>query len=323
MIPDQWYAILESSEVAKGRPIGVTRMSEKLVLWREVSGELVCLRDRCAHRGASLSKGKIERGEIECPFHGLKYDRTGGCTVIPANGRDAPVPERFKVNDYKVLEKYGFIWIWWGEPREDYPQLPFFEDIDESFSYLTLRDHWSTHYSRAIENQLDVAHLPFVHANTIGRGGRTLVNGPRVKLDGNKISVWFDNEVDRGQRPLRPNEMPEPQRPALLHFLFPNIWQNRLSEDSRIVVAFSPVDDENTVLYVRMYQRVVRVPILRELFNLISLIGNRVIVRQDRRVVVTQLPKRTELKMGERLFQADRPIVMYRRRREELTEGVN
>jgi phenylpropionate dioxygenase-like ring-hydroxylating dioxygenase large terminal subunit len=147
------------------------------------------------------------------------------------------------------------------------------------------------------------------------------VNGPRAKLDGNKILVWFDNEVDRGQRPLRPNEMPEPQRPALLHFIFPNIWQNRLNEDSRIVVAFSPVDDENTVLYVRMYQRVVRVPILRELFNLISLLGNRVIVRQDRRVVVTQQPKRTELKMGERLFQADRPIVMYRRRREELMEG--
>lgn len=323
MIPDQWYAILESSEVAKGRPVGVTRMSEKLVLWRETSGEVVCLHDRCAHRGASLSKGKIKRKEIECPFHGLKYDRTGRCTVIPANGRDTPVPERFKVNDYKIREEYGFIWIWWGEPRENYPQLPFFEDIDESFSYLTLRDYWSTHYSRAIENQLDVAHLPFVHANTIGRRGRTLVNGPRARLDDNKILVWFDNEVDRGQRPLRPNEMPEPQRPALLHFLFPNIWQNRLSEDSRIVVAFSPIDDENTVLYVRMYQRVVRVPILRELFNFISLLGNRVIVRQDRRVVVTQRPKRTELKMGERLFQADRPIVMYRRRREELMEGIN
>ena len=86
------------------------------------------------------------------------------------------------------------------------------------------------------------------------------------------------------------------------------------------MVAFSPIDNENTVLYVRMYQRVVRVPILRELFNFISLLGNRVIVRQDRRVVVTQQPKRTELKMGERLFQADRPIVMYRRRREELME---
>lgn len=322
MIPDQWYAILESSEVAEGRPVGVTRMGEKLVLWRENDGGLVCLRDRCVHRGAALSGGKITKDGIECPFHGLKYDRTGRCTIIPANGKDTPVPERFKVPSYTVREEYGFIWIWWGEPQEDYPPVPFFSDIDDSFSYLTLRDHWTTHYSRAIENQLDVAHLPFVHKNTIGRAGRTLVNGPRARLDGNKILVWFDNEVDRGQKPLKPDEMPEPGRPALLHFLFPNIWQNRLSEDLKIVVAFSPVDEENTVLYVRMYQRTVRVPILRELFNFIGGLGNRVILDQDRRVVVTQQPKRTELKMGERLFQADRPIVMYRRRRQELIEGV-
>ena len=114
--------------------------------------------------------------------------------------------------------------------------------------------------------------------------------------------------------------MPEPEDPALLHFLFPNIWQNRLGDDLRIVAAFAPVDEENTILYVRQYQRTVRIPVLRDLFNFLSRIGNRVIVNQDHRVVITQEPKRTELKMGESLFQADGPVVMYRRRRQELLD---
>ena len=31
MIRNQWYAILESNEVRRGKPVGVTRLGEKLV----------------------------------------------------------------------------------------------------------------------------------------------------------------------------------------------------------------------------------------------------------------------------------------------------
>ena len=54
MIRNQWYVVLESQEV-KHKPIGVTRMGEKLVFWRDAQGQVHCLRDRCAHRGAALS----------------------------------------------------------------------------------------------------------------------------------------------------------------------------------------------------------------------------------------------------------------------------
>jgi len=205
MIPDQWYAILESSELAKGRPIGVTRMGERLVLWCATNGGVVCLRDRCCHRGAALSKGKIKDANIECPYHGLQYDGTGRCTVIPANGRVTQVPDRFKVRSYPVHEAHDFIWVWWGEPRQEYPQVPSFEDIDESFSYLTLRDHWDTHYSRVIENMLDVAHLPFVHANTIGRGGKPWLTVRRLGLMvtgswSGSVMSWTEGKSRSGPR---------------------------------------------------------------------------------------------------------------------------
>ncbi len=329
MIRNQWYAILESSEVKAGQVVGVTRMGEKLVLWRNSRGELACMADLCPHRGVALSAGKLVHDHVQCPFHGFEYDVLGQCTVIPANGKNAPVPKAFRVKPvYPVREVNDFIYIWWGEPRPDLPAVPFFDSVDhKAFSWLTLRDHWATHYSRAIENQLDVVHLPFVHYNTIGRGNRTVVNGPLHRLerqaDGSElINVWVNNQVDSGQAPLRSSDLPDPARRPFVQFLFPNLWHNWISDDMRIVLAFVPIDDENTVMYIRNYQRMVRLPVLNRLFDWVSLWGSFIIERQDRRVVITQRPKRSDLRIGERVIPGDGPIVGYRRRRSELIEAA-
>jgi len=320
VIPDQWYAVLESGEVPVGRPVGVIRLGEKLVFWRDARAQVVCQRDQCAHRGAALSKGKVVGDCVECPFHGLRYDATGRCQLIPANGKIAPVPQRFQVHTYPTREAHGFVWLWWGEPRDDLPPLPWFDDLEDDFPYASFKDHWTVHYSRAIENQLDVAHLPFVHYNTIGRGGRTLIDGPVTRLDDDRLRVWVYNRGDDGTAPRKPQDIPEPDTPALLHFHFPNLWQNRLGQNMRVMLAFVPIDEENTRLYLRFYGCFLRVPFLDTLLCHLSNLGNRIILGQDKRVVLTQQPKKTELAMGERLFQADRPIVAYRQRRKELIE---
>jgi len=73
MIRNQWYAILESKEVKKGKMIGVTRLGEKLVIWRDKDNNLHCIKDKCAHRGAQLSFGKLckDYEAVKCPFHGF------------------------------------------------------------------------------------------------------------------------------------------------------------------------------------------------------------------------------------------------------------
>jgi phenylpropionate dioxygenase-like ring-hydroxylating dioxygenase large terminal subunit len=327
VIPNQWYVILESNQVKSGQLVGTTRMGEKMVLWRDQRGALTCMSDLCPHRGVALSAGKIIGGCVQCPFHGFEFDTSGRCQLIPANGKNAAVPKVFQVQRvYPTREAHGLIYIWWGEPRDNLPPLPFFDSIDDSFSYATLRDPWATHYSRAIENQLDAVHLPFVHYNTIGRGNRTVVNGPLARLEhttaGDLLNMWVYNEADTGQTPLRAGELPEPARRPFLQFYFPNLWHNWISDDLRIVAAFVPVDDEHTLMYLRYYQRVVKVPVLRELFNWLGTIGNLVIERQDRRVVVTQRPKRSDLRIGEKMIQGDGPIIEYRRRRRELIEAA-
>jgi len=324
VIPNQWYVVLDSAQV-KNKPVGVTRLGEKLVFWREATGKVACVRDRCVHRGVALSKGKVmSNGTLQCPFHGFEYDASGKVTKIPANGKLTPVPERFKVNSYPTHEAHGFIWIWWGEnPPEDLKPPRFFEDITPDFSYGSARDPWNAHYSRVIENQLDVVHLPFVHYNTIGRGNRVLVNGPVVEWRGeDTFRVYVFNEEDRGQTPRKPEDIPGPYPTFHLEFQFPNLWQNYISDDVRVVAAFVPVDMEHTLLYLRFYQRFMRFPLLRDIVNTLAMPFNVYVAHQDRRVVITQVPKPSALRIDEKLIQGDRPIVEYRRRRQELLDAA-
>jgi len=329
LIPNQWYVVLSSSQVRR-RPIGVTRLGENLVFWRDAEGRVACMRDHCVHRGSQLSRGKVtEEGHLACPFHGFRYDASGRVTLIPAHGRAAAVPERFRGRGYPTHEAHGFIWIWWGEESSPPPGPPrFFDDLGDGFVYGEAIDAWATHYTRVIENQLDVVHLPFVHPNTIGRGGRPLVDGPVVRWDGDdRFDFYVYNRVDDGTPPRRPEEItPDPARDFRLGFIFPNLWQNYIGDDVRVMAAFVPVDDEQTLLYLRFYQRFLRLPLLRDLVARLAMPFNLIIAHQDRRVVVTQRPKRAASRMGEQLIQGDGPIVAYRRRRAELwaaAEGVD
>ena len=320
MIPNQWYVVLESKEVKPGKPLGVTRLGEKLVFWRDSQGVVRCLHDFCPHRGVALSAGKVLGDRIVCPFHGFEYDSGGQCCLAPSNGKNAPLPKQIKATGYPTHETHDLIFIWWGEPgRVEHPPL-FFDNLD-GLSYASNQDPWNAHYSRVIENQLDAAHLPFVHYNTIGRGGATLVDGPFVEWDGpDKFSMYALNRLDDGTLPLKPQQIQRPDRVSHLEFIFPNLWQNYIAHQMRAFVAFVPVDDEHTIMYLRYYQGSVRLPVLRELYNQLMIPVNLYIAHQDRRVVETQLPKRSDLHMGEKLIQADWPIIEYRSRRQELIQ---
>jgi phenylpropionate dioxygenase-like ring-hydroxylating dioxygenase large terminal subunit len=327
MIPNQWYVVLDSNQVKK-KPVGVTRMGEKLVFWRDKEGRLSCLRDQCVHRGVQLSKGRlVSNGHLQCPFHGFEYDTTGRATKIPANGQNASVPERFKVHSYPTHEAHGFVWIWWGKnpptPHLDPP--PFFDDIDDGYTYGQVLDPWEAHYSRVIENQLDVVHLPFVHHNTIGRGCRTLVDGPGIEwVNDHQLNLYVYNRVDDGSTPLTPQQVPVPDatKEFKIEFIFPNLWENHFGDQMNLVVAFVPIDGEHTILYLRMYQKTITVPVLRELYNWIVTPFNLIITRQDRRVVITQQPKASALRSGEKLIQGDYPILEYRKRRQALIDAA-
>jgi phenylpropionate dioxygenase-like ring-hydroxylating dioxygenase large terminal subunit len=321
MIPNQWYIILESKELKKHKPLKIKRFNSDMALWRDVDGSVCCIDNRCCHRGVSLSCGKVINGKLECPFHGFVYDRSGKIQAIPANGKNKPVPYTMKVKAYTTFEEYGFIWLWWGYDDKTQPEPFFFKEL-EHFSYSGFKDHWNVHYSRAIENQLDVVHLPFVHKTTIGRGNKTLVNGPVVVREKELITFYVNNIVDDGKTtPLKPEEVQDYENLFHLQFHYPNIWQNFISDKIRAFAAFVPVDEENCIIYIRYYQNLIRIPFFKQLFNYIGKVSSIIILRQDKRVVITQKPKKSMLKIDERLIMGDKPIIEYRKHRDELMSG--
>ncbi|MEZ0395764.1 MAG: aromatic ring-hydroxylating dioxygenase subunit alpha [Anaerolineales bacterium] len=318
MIRNQWYVLLESNEV-KEKPVGVTRMGEKMVFWRDRAGKVHCAVDKCPHRGVQLSLGAVMGDHLQCPFHGFEYDASGKCVLVPANGRNGVIPSTLRLHTYPTYEAHGFIWVWWGDRQPEDAPL-FFDNLDDSFVSASAHDPWEAHYSRVIENQLDVVHLPFVHRNTIGRGNRTLVDGPVVEWRGDKmLYTYVFNRVDDGTPPRKPAELkPKDARSVHLEFIMPNLWQNYISPNVRIVAAFVPVDEGHTLLYLRFYQKFLPVPLLGNLVAKLAMPFNLRVAHEDRRVVVTHQPQPSGLKIGEALIQGDLPIIEYRRRRAEL-----
>ena len=327
MIPNQWYVILTSKEIRKNNVTGVRRMGENLVVWRDSQGRIGVALDKCPHRGIALSKGRVINDHLQCPFHGFEYDLTGRCKLIPANGKSSPVPDHIRATCYPVVEQNGFIYIWYTpEPDKnnsgnfaDLPNVPWFTNLGEELVWNEFTDHWKSHYSRAIENQLDVVHVPFIHHTTIGRGIGPVVNGPYTETNGNSISFWPSNEQDTGQQPIPPAKMVKPAKSSTyLTFIFPNLWQNHIMDSMRIVVAFVPVDENNTIFYLRTYQKMVTLPVMKNIYFAMTTLFNRIVLHQDRRVVETHQPQATQLKMDENLISGDYPIILYRKKREEL-----
>lgn len=111
--PDYWYAILDGRELRRGKVLAARRLGVDLAVWRDEQGGVHATRDRCPHRGAALSLGRVRGGCIECPFHGFRFDGAGRCVEAPCMGAEAP--RHLDTKAYALREAHGFIWMWWGE----------------------------------------------------------------------------------------------------------------------------------------------------------------------------------------------------------------
>lgn len=318
VIDNQWYAVFWSKKLKSGNMIGARRFGKDLLFLRDQDGKVSCLSNVCTHRGAALDLGKFSDGHICCPFHGIEFDPNGACVHIPASGRCARDKlTRFQLKSYPVYEVGDIVFVWYGEgvPSE---KPDYFDLLDNSeFSYSHLEDIWHVHYSRVIENQLDVSHLPFVHRTTIGRGRKTLVNGPKVLwIDENTLQTSADNEVDEGQFPKKASDCRI--KNTNLTFKFPNLWLNTISDKLKILGFFIPVDEETSILAVRFYHHFTGIRPLNRFIAWLGKWANKVVERQDKKIVETQIPKKSGLGIGENLVSADLPIIEFRKKRAKL-----
>ena len=189
---NDWHIVAESSDLRDGMTIPVRLLGEDVVVWR-ADGQVHAWQDLCLHRGAKLSLGKVERGNLVCAYHGWTYGTDGMCVSIPAHPNQIP-PAKACVRRYLAKEKYGYVWVCKGTPTSDIPNFP--EWTDSSFRKIYCGPYSAKASGpRLVENFLDVAHLPFVHEGLLGDRDHAEINDYEVKTDfqgitASNIRIW-------------------------------------------------------------------------------------------------------------------------------------
>lgn len=165
-VKEAWYVAATVSEVGR-EPLARTVCGEPVVFFRTGDGAPHALVDRCIHRRLPLSKGKLVGDRLVCGYHGFTYDADGRCVAVPGQDR---VPRRAAVRAYPVVEKFGWIWVWMGEPgNADAALLPAMPGLDED-GWVPFRDrlHVKAHYQLLVDNLIDLSHETYVHTSSIG-----------------------------------------------------------------------------------------------------------------------------------------------------------
>ena len=202
-----WWPVCRSRDLGR-KPIAIELMETPLALFRDRAGRPHAVVDRCPHRNAPLSLGRVtDAGVLECGYHGWCFDGSGTCALVPGllEGEAAASPAR-NVPAHAATERDGFVWVWGvadSEPaREPFP-FPVFAEKGSGEAVFSCDLDCTLH--AALENSLDVPHTAFLHRG-IFRGGSS---GPRNDITAIRREVSGGLEVEFvgepvGFGPIRP-----------------------------------------------------------------------------------------------------------------------
>ncbi|MEM9003420.1 MAG: aromatic ring-hydroxylating dioxygenase subunit alpha [Cyanobacteria bacterium P01_F01_bin.86] len=183
-----WYHAMPSQALKAGKMVGKTLLNEPILFGRTRTGEAFAIRDLCPHRAVPLSQGWFNGEDVQCCYHGWRFNSEGHCVEIPSLMEDQTIDlSRFNLPQYEVREIQGNLWIYIPDsendktqsPRFAIPRIPGFpEDAKPNLTY-TMRVNCFV--DNAVVGLMDPAHGPYVHRSWWWRGAKL---NPEVK--------WFD-----------------------------------------------------------------------------------------------------------------------------------
>ena len=166
-LKNTWYVAAWAEELGR-EPLGRKLLGQEVVMYRKENGEAVAIGGVCPHRFAPLSMGRLIGDEIECGYHGLRFNCQGACVFNP-NG-NGTVPAKARVPEFRIEERHKLIWLWGGDAEladtGTIPDLSFLEDPDKAhvLGHLFV----DAHYELYIDNLMDLTHAQFVHRDQLG-----------------------------------------------------------------------------------------------------------------------------------------------------------
>ncbi len=215
VVRNAWYVADWARALGPAGLLPCTILAEPLVCFRDAKGRIAVLEDRCPHRQAPLSLGRLEGGSIRCGYHGARFDRDGHAIEVPGQSAIAP---GFAVRRYPAVERHGWIWVWMGDVEAADEALipPAIGPEDPDWVLELDQLDYQADAQLVVDNLLDFAHLPYVHAASFGASEKWAQSRPRVsrlprgvrferwirsessmpsRSDGTPVDVWSTNDV--------------------------------------------------------------------------------------------------------------------------------
>ena len=191
-----WYVAAWDHELIDGAKLARTILEQPVVLYRGESGRVMAMEDRCCHRGAPLSMGRVEGDCIRCMYHGMKFDPSGKCIQIP--GQDV-IPARLGVRSFPIVQRDHLVWIWMGDPEKADPALvvDYAPLHDPGWRGMPAYMHYDANWLLIVDNLSDFAHLAFVHTKTLGGSEEYAYQTRPIAIerlaDGFRVERWHMN----------------------------------------------------------------------------------------------------------------------------------
>jgi phenylpropionate dioxygenase-like ring-hydroxylating dioxygenase large terminal subunit len=155
------------------------------VIARFANGTILAADVACPHKGARLSAGCIQDGQLTCPYHGWTFTADGKCQSIPS--LIEPSPEKLALahlRSYPAQERYGFIWVKLdpGTAEGQVHELPVIAEFESpAWTYrLGPPMAFAAGWRREVENFLDMSHFAFAHRGTLGVSADPRIRGMEI-----------------------------------------------------------------------------------------------------------------------------------------------
>ena len=78
----QFVKVAKKSEIAEQSAKCVEVQGKRIALFN-LGGQFYAIGDECTHQGGPLSEGLIEGEEVECPWHGARFNIKSAAVVCP------------------------------------------------------------------------------------------------------------------------------------------------------------------------------------------------------------------------------------------------
>jgi vanillate monooxygenase len=161
-----WYVACTPQEI-DDKPLGRKVCGQSMVFYRGPEGRVAALEDFCPHRGAPLSLGSVVEGQLVCGYHGLQMGCDGKTISMPGQRVRGFPP----IRAYPTIERYGFVWVWPGDPAladaAKLHHLAWAESKDWAYGGGLYHIHCD--YRLMIDNLMDLTHETYVHSTSIGQ----------------------------------------------------------------------------------------------------------------------------------------------------------